>query len=308
MLQEALPAEPGAGDFALLVHARVVGDVLDVQIGERLLVAGEPDAAGEAVVNEVEVVGGARDECRVATRPLARSLELVVVVHASEVDAGLEQRELEHAALVRRPERRVGGVVGVGAGRGEREDEQVGRDEREQHADRRGGAPSRCGCDPGHRHGRERGDREVGDRHQTARDAREAQRRKHVPEPLVERERRPEGQQRRHEHPCSEHGGERALPRPPEDDEARHGEHGDQPAEIDEPLGLFRLPPAEQVGDAQPSTRRPPGASAHRSPPSPARSPGGRRARSLPPPRARRPPTPRRRARRGRRRTRRGRG
>ena len=91
VVRKPLPAEPGARDLALLVHARVERHLADAHLRERLVVPRKPHSAGETVAQEVEVVSPAGHQGRVSARALAGRLQLVVVVDASEVDPGLEE-------------------------------------------------------------------------------------------------------------------------------------------------------------------------------------------------------------------------
>ncbi|MGH3092304.1 MAG: hypothetical protein ACRDOG_08255 [Gaiellaceae bacterium] len=247
MLEQAAPAERGAGDLGGGVEPPMERDRLDPGRSQRLLVAGKPDAAGDAVVGEVEVERRLPDERGVAAQALARRLEGVVIVDAPVVDARLDQRQLEQAAGRLRTQGRVRLVVGIRRCRGEGENHEVGGDEDGERPDcgRRPASCERDGARDGDR--QEPREREVGDGEQAPGNARIAKRRQRVPEPRVERQVRAEGEQRRN-HGCdAEQGRESPLPSSPEEDRARSCEDGSEPADVDEVLEPAQLPATEEV-------------------------------------------------------------
>jgi hypothetical protein len=73
-------------------------DALDPESLERFLVARLPDSAADPVVGERERIGASGREGVVALRPLARLLQLVVVVDAAVVDPWVEERQVEDPA------------------------------------------------------------------------------------------------------------------------------------------------------------------------------------------------------------------
>ena len=247
LAEQALPSVPGAGRARLLVETSVVDEEPDPETLELLAVAGQPGAAVEPVeaVGELEGLLGRE---RVARRALPLSLERVVLVDASELALpALEDRQLEDATGPRRAQACIGEVVGVGRARAQREDEQVGGDEREQDDGEREPSPlADTGEEPRARERRERGERERREGKETSRHPRVAQRREDVAQRLVEGQVRPQREQRGDEGGDAEDDRQAALA-PCEDDEPSDRQHGDQPAQVDELLEAVEAPPAEEV-------------------------------------------------------------
>ena len=238
---------PGAGRARLLVEPSVVDEEPDPETPELLAVTREPGAAVEAVeaVGELEGLRGCQ---RVPGRAFPLCLERVVLVDAPELAlAALEDRQLEDAPGPCRAQAGVRQVVGVGRARAQREDEQVGGDQRQQHGSQREPpalADSRE--QPRTGEGGERREGERGQRQEAAWHPRVAQRREDVAQRLVERQVRPQREQRRDEGRDAE--DDRQAPVPPcQEHEPGDGEHRREPPEIDELLEAVQAPPAEKV-------------------------------------------------------------
>jgi len=114
----------------------------------------------------------------------------------------------------------------------------------------------RCSGDPAppgaadelrHRKGQQRGEREVGDRHEALGHARESERWQRVPEGRVGRQVRPQREKDRKERCEPEHDCEPGSA-PPEKDEAYDGQDRGQPSEVDELLAARPVPAVEEIG------------------------------------------------------------
>ena len=248
MREQALPSEPRARHLALCVHALVEHDVLDVEVAQRLLVARQPHPAREAVVDEEEVArpSGARAS---SSRPAA----------AAEPGAGSSRRRSRSGRRARTWAAREPARPAPSAARRRlccRDRQPTTRGGR-RGGRRRSSASSTPAAAAARRPEREdqagdgdRGqgrDRQVGDRHEPAGDARVAKRREDVPEPFVEREVRPEGEHGRDDRGGAEERGQRAVAAPPEEDAAGYRQRGDEPAEVDELLEAAEAPAADEV-------------------------------------------------------------
>ena len=139
------------------------------------------------------------------------------------MDPGLEERELEDPLLRRPADGRVGVVAGIGRGRPERQDDEVGAYEDDR--DSGGGRPApgrHASEEPGGGEREQRCEGERGDRNQPAGNAGEMEGRKPAPDGLVDRRVRAEREDERYDCGQSEHerrasgGAARARPgRPP---------------------------------------------------------------------------------------------
>ena len=159
----------------------------------------------------------------------------------------LEDRELEHTPRARLRQCGVGGVVGVGLARAQREDEQVGCHEGQN---RGGEGHPAATVEPydraGDRKGGQRRQGKVRQGQEAPGHARVAERREDVAQRLVERQVRPEGEQRRHERGEAEEDRQPAAA-PREQHETGDRQHRQQPAEVDESLGPVQAPAADEV-------------------------------------------------------------
>jgi hypothetical protein len=121
---QPLPCEPGARQPGLSEDTAVEDERLHAELLERRGIARAPAAAVETPEAVRERVYGLGSERRVSGRPLARRLERVVEVRASEVAEPTRQHgQLEDPAVRRLRDGCVRSVVGVGARVAQREDE-----------------------------------------------------------------------------------------------------------------------------------------------------------------------------------------
>ena len=160
------------------------------------------------------------------------------------MDPGIEKREIEDP-----PGLECGVRLVVGVCRGCRHGlrSEVERDQDEQAGRHRHPPPPGPPDELGDCEREQGGQREVGDGHEALGHPREAERRERVPEHRVRREVRPEREEDRDDRPQPEQHGQPTASTP-ENDQSDDGEHGREPAEVDELLAPGPVPAVEEVG------------------------------------------------------------